>query len=351
MNRLLTLERIQDEVHAGYRLTQLLSKFLTVAPDAITPSMMENMKECGLPDGEAYAYLLTALFQMDMNDKSERSFFRNYLQPSIHCLQAERYQNDPYFASVLFPSTRIGNWELAQITYPAYRAFVCGDPIRDGVREYQQIGFFASDYSFPAVMEDGNEWMTLTPVDMDTVRGSVQRARGKCATFGLGLGYYAFCVSQKKEVDSLTIIEHSPDAIKLFSEILLPQFPNKDKIRIICADAFSYAEHELPKEGFDHVFADTWRDAGDGLVHYLRLKPVERLAKDTRFEYWIEETILSRLRSLFFDRLYPLAREGKGDPDRLVRMMESDALRRMAENSSGTQEGFLQNAADEFVFS
>lgn len=350
MNRLLTPEGLFDEVHAGYRLTQFLSRFLTVAPDAIMPSMMENMKECGLSTEEAYAYLLSALFQMDMNDKAERTFFRNYIQPSVRCLSAECYQSDPYFSSVSFPNTRIGNWELKQITYPAYRAFVCGDPIRDGVREYQQIGFFTSDFSFPAVMEDGNEWMTLTPVDMDTVQATIQHARGKCATFGLGLGYYAFCVSQREEVDSLTVIEHSPEAIKLFSDILLPQFPQKDKIRIVCADAFAYAEQELPEEGFDHVFADTWRDAGDGMVHYLRLKPMEALAKDTRFEYWIEETILSRLRSLLFNRVYPLARDGKGSSERLLRMMESDALRKMAASSGGTLEGFLKNAADEFVF-
>ena len=64
--------------------------------------------------------------------------------------------------------------------------------------EYATLGFFEEEFFFPAVLEDGNEWVTLTPVDLDTCEEAIRKARGKVITFGLGLGYYAYMCSEKE---------------------------------------------------------------------------------------------------------------------------------------------------------
>jgi hypothetical protein len=119
----------------------------------------------------------------------------------------------------------------------------------------------------------------------------------------LGLGYYAFHASQKKEVTSVTVVEKSKDVIEIFNTYLLPQFPSKDKIKIVCTDAFDFMQKELPRAGFDYVFSDLWHDASDGLEMYRKLKRFEPLSPNTVFDYWIEPSLLSLLRTVVWRKL------------------------------------------------
>ena len=163
------------------------------------------------------------------------------------------------------------------------------------------------------MLEDGNEWMTLTPVDLDTCDEAIERARGNVVTFGLGLGYYAYMVSEKADVESITVIEKSEDVIRLFKSRILPQFSHPEKVRVICADAFEYAEKDMPKENYNFAFVDTWRDASDGAPMYERMKPLEDLNPKTEFSYWIENFLVSRLRAFRFEELYKKVTTGAED--------------------------------------
>ena len=132
-----------------------------------------------------------------------------------------------------------------------------------------------------------------------------------CRSFGLGLGYYAFMVSEKEEVESITVIEKSPDVIRLFERYILPYFRHKDKVKIVNADAFKYAEDVMPDEKFDLAFVDTWRDAGDGAPMYRRMKKLEHLSPDTKFMYWIEGFLKSRVRAEKFAQIKDAIEAGK----------------------------------------
>ena len=96
------------------------------------------------------------------------------------------------------------------------------------------------------------------------------------------------------------MVEKSEDVIALFKEFILPQFSHPEKVKIVNADAFEYAKHTMPAEGFDVAFVDTWRDASDGAPMYERMKALEHLSPSTEFLYWIENFLISRLRALRF---------------------------------------------------
>ena len=117
---------------------------------------------------------------------------------------------------------------------------------------------------------------------------------------GLGLGYYPYVISFLDKVKSITIVEISEKIITLFKEYILPQFAHPEKVGIVNADAFEYAELEMPKEKFDVAFVDTWRDASDGALMYEKMKRLEHLSPDTEFIYWIENFLISRLRAIRF---------------------------------------------------
>ena len=135
------------------------------------------------------------------------------------------------------------------------------------------------------------------------MREPIAKSCGKVLTLGLGLGYFAFHASEKAEVESVTVIEQSADVIELFQAHILPQFPHKEKIRIIQADAFIYMEEKAAAEGYDFLFADLWHDPSDGLDMYLRIKAYEKTMPQTRFSYWIEPSLLSLLRRMVFRRI------------------------------------------------
>ena len=298
--------RLTDLFERNFKITRLYADYLERYPEVITKEMIDTLTEDGeISKEEALVAILSEIFALNFEDPSDRILIRDYLTPSVRLLDSEKYKNDPYYKKIKINDLKSGNWELKSECYPAYRGVIAGDMIMGGdFSEIPPLGFFTEDFHFPAVLENGNEWMTLTPVDLDTCEDAIARAHGKVVTFGLGLGYYAYMASEKEEVESVTVVELSEDVIKLFKENILPQMEHREKIRIVCADAFEYAKKVMPKEKFDVAFVDTWRDASDGAPMYKRMKALESLSPDTEFLYWIENFLISRLRAEKFSEIY-----------------------------------------------
>ena len=271
-----------------------LSRFLNEHPRLVTPQVMRELtEECALSPEEAFGILLATAMGLEIDkNPHDRRLYMTYFPEMIHALDAAVYRRDPYFSTLHIPSRKNGRWELCEQEYAPYEAFVFDDfhYSADG-RVYPQIGFFSEAYRYPVVLESGREWMLITPNEINTMRAPIGAAHGKVLTFGLGLGYYAFMVSEKPEVASVTVIERDRDVIRLFSEHILPQLPCRDKIEIVCADAFDYAALEMGRVGYDTVFCDLWHDASDGVALYLRMKELEHHAPEARFDYWIENTL------------------------------------------------------------
>ena len=137
--------------------------------------------------------------------------------------------------------------------------------------------------------------MTITPNEIETMKEAVDGAIGNVLAFGLGLGYYAYMVSEKENVENVTVVEINEDVIKLFNKYILPQFKHAEKIKIIKADAFEYAKNYITPGKFDYVFTDLWHDVSDGMDMYLKMKTFEKQSPKTVFSYWIEKSILCYL--------------------------------------------------------
>ena len=293
------LERLLCVFEDNFRITRLYADYLSIFPEIITEEMINSLKESGIEDKYAISALLSEIFALDTEKReNDKRLFRNYILPSIRILDAKKYMNDPYYKNVKLPDVKLGSWEFKNEYYAPYRAVICHDMIlNDDFSEIPPLGFFTERVEFPAVLEDGNEWMTLTPVDLDTSEDAIERAQGNVVTFGLGLGYFAYMASRKDEVSSVTVVEKSEKVIELFTKYVLPQFSHPEKIKIVNRDAFEYAEFEMPNENFDFAFVDTWRDASDGAPMYERMKKLEPLSPKTEFSYWIENFLISNIRA------------------------------------------------------
>ena len=272
-------------------LAELFSLYLNVMPTAIEGEMVDDLAAaCGTTRAEAYAHLLAAMAGLDPAGK-DRLFFRYWLAPAIRELDISAYTEDAYFKSIKIPTATKGNWLLRTQHLAPLEAFVANDfVITPDHRMIPQIGFFKEKYPYPAMLEGGREWMTLLPNEMVTTYPAIKKAHGRVLTFGLGLGYFAFHAAEKDDVESVTVVDISPDVIALFRTHILPQFPHKEKIKLVCKDAFAFADRDMTGN-FDFVFADIWHDAGDGKELYLKMKAYEKKNPDITFTYWLEDTI------------------------------------------------------------
>lgn len=348
------LKQLRSVFDHNYRWTHLVSDLLSYAPAIITKEMVDALTEgTSLSKEEAVRALLSEVMGLRPEENTEdRILQREYLFPSVRIFSPDRYQNDSYVQNVSGREIKNGKWEYTTQVYPPYRAAVAGDVETEAdALERMPLCFFDGEFSFFSVKEDGNEWMTLTPVDIDTCREAIDAAHGHVLTFGLGLGYYAYMAAEKDTVMSVTVVEKSHDVIEAFQSGLLPYFPHREKITIVEADAFEYAEKVLPTEHFDLAFVDTWRDAGDGLPMYLRMKPLEKLSPDTKFLYWIENFLLSRLRSAVFEEIWEkesaAAHGDDGDVsfEDIKKSLSADGLRALAaEGKAEVLNTFLEDA-------
>ncbi|WP_059046430.1 spermine/spermidine synthase domain-containing protein [Paenibacillus rubinfantis] len=284
------MEQIRQDNH---KLFALLSSYLNHAPDLISEAEIGEIVQSGVSVEYAFKLLLAAKFGLDiLENPGDKELFHHYFDPMIHLLDLGVYEQNPYYRNIRIPSVRIGSSELKYEGYKPYEGFVCNDILQTAEgRQIPQIGFFPAEFKYPAVLEQGRIWMTVTPNEIETMKEPITDAFGHVLTFGLGLGYYAYMVSEKDNVDRVTIVEINEDVIQLFQEHLLPQFKQAKKIQIVHADAFEYARTHLDQDSYDYVFTDLWHDVSDGIDLYLQMKQIERQHPGTRFSYWIEKSI------------------------------------------------------------
>ena len=291
-------EEVDDQIlEDNYKVFAMASRYLNQVPDLINGDEVREIAAGGVSEEYAFGVILAAAFGLDVVDHAgDRELFRNYFERMVRKLEVEEYSRNSYYQTIRFPAVKNGDIELKYESYKPYEGFVWNDIVRtrEG-RQIPQIGFFGTEFRFPAILERGRIWMTITPNEIETMKEPLNQAFGHVLTFGLGLGYFAYMASEKATVERVTVVEANREVIQLFKKHILPQFKHADKVEIIQADAFDYAEKHLAQEKYDFVFTDLWHDVSDGLDLYGKMKQYEKLSPETVFTYWIEKSILCYL--------------------------------------------------------
>ena len=134
--------------------------------------------------------------------------------------------------------------------------------------------------------------MSIIPNEIETMKDDIAKVSGKVLVYGLGLGYYPYMISLKDEVKEIVIVEKDSNIIKLFKENILPQFKNKDKIKIVQDDAFHFEKTDT--KTYDYCFVDLWHGSEDGIEFYLKFKALELRSKN--YLYWLERSLVNVIR-------------------------------------------------------
>ncbi len=201
----MTLETIREN---NFRLFRLYALYINERADFISEEMVREVAGIGgLTADEAFLLLLSEACGVHPTDGGDdETFFNEWLAPSVHPLDPALYRADPYYRNIRFPNVTDGAWELRVDSYKPYQAFIMDDiRVDDDLRELPPLGYFPEAFEYPVVLQDGREWMLVTPNEVETIRPAVNASRGRCLTFGLGLGYYPYLASRKPDVERVTV--------------------------------------------------------------------------------------------------------------------------------------------------
>jgi hypothetical protein len=139
-----------------------------------------------------------------------------------------------------------GDWEIKKEIVPAGQSFALYD--HEGKIG---IGECAFDYPIVTLAERGKIWMSDSPLEVESYRGPVARAKGDCLVSGLGIGLLPTLIRDK--ADSIDIVELNRDVI----DLVFPQIRTA-KTRIINDDIFHYLDTTTKTYDFIHI--DIWGD-------------------------------------------------------------------------------------------
>jgi hypothetical protein len=143
-----------------------------------------------------------------------------------------------------------------------------------------------------ALTRDGDTWMSLTPLEIESQAIGVHYASGHVAIFGLGMGWVAAVTAMRDSVTRVTVIERDPDVIALHAELdLFARLPGGAgaKIRIVEGDALEWR----PDAPVDLLMPDIWLWlVSDGRVEEVRQMQANVAA--TKVYFWGQEMEIAR---------------------------------------------------------
>ena len=279
------IQKIIDTNNINMNIADMLmSSFMYT--DIINPDEVKQYIKEGYQENGAVLNTLCDSLGLDKDDE----VLEEYVLNNLKHLNPKDYLDNAYVKAVK-QIGKHGKYALRYINYESYQLFAYDDIKMNGYKEYSQIGYFDHQFSYLALSEGKNIWMSLNPNEIETMKPYIAKARGNVLVLGLGMGYVPFMLSLKNCVKSVTIIEKDQEIINLFSELIYPHFPNKNKIKIIKDDAISYTSKNQKQGTYDYIFADLWHDPEDGLSLFVKLKRINK-----SIDCWLETSMYALLR-------------------------------------------------------
>lgn len=225
-------------------------------------------------------------------DKDSSSYLSSLPFLDVAEINPSLLEDNPYYQKLIKKSSsKYKDIEFGFDYFYPYVPFLLDEKIMgDDYKCHSPFGYFSKRIKYPLIRKNGANWMELVPHEINSMEIDINKAKGNILVVGLGLGYFAYMTSNKKEVSSVNILEKDKDIIEIFNSCLLDEFENKSKIKIINDDALTYLDY--PK--YDFVYIDIYRDEADGLPLVGKLLNNPKLPLDTSF--WFISSLIVYLR-------------------------------------------------------
>lgn len=175
-----------------------------------------------------------------------------------------------------------GNWRVESFT-------VTDEDVRKNVRGLFRPSEYVPAGTYKRLMRGKVVVMSNTPMEIETNSRFIRAAKGRVLINGLGLGMVLAAILKKPNVEHVTVVEKSPDVIKLVG----PSFA-QERVTIIEADALEWKPGKT--DWFDVVWHDIWDYiTADNLEDMHKLH--RRYARKTKWQDSWARSLCERARS------------------------------------------------------
>jgi hypothetical protein len=226
----------------------------------------------------------------ELLDKILNSVFENSKEYS----KKEIYENS-FIKNIKIDKFTNGKYTLDKNNFVKGELFVHNKDYIEDLFHIPSLGYCKSDFIYPCIRVENYLYYFVSPEVINKYEHMVSVSEGNILCLGLGIGYFPYMVSLKDNVDSITIVEKDPELIDLFTSQILPQFENKNKIKIIKADPLNYI-HKLKENDFNYCMVDISANPSESLKSYIYIKRLEKRLKNINFIYYDETRILLDIR-------------------------------------------------------
>lgn len=218
----------------------------------------------------------------------------DFLEESITLISKEEIMKNPYLRDIKISQLVVDKFCLSnqRIVKSGNINFSNSNFRTDDLYPIREFCYFDKTLHLPAIAETKTaiSWMTVEPFEINTFAEFAENAEGNILLGGCGLGYIAYILSLKDSVNEITIVDNNTSIIELFKKHILPQFKNKDKIKIVQDDILEYM-HNTDLSEYDEINLDVWREYLDMIYVYLPALEIEFAHPEIKFSYWIEENL------------------------------------------------------------
>lgn len=239
--------------------------------------------------------IIADCLEIDLSNDEDNKIWNERIAPSLHLVDENQYKNNDYYKNIIFKNINFGKYSLKTDSYDPFEIFPLNDiKVNNDYIELTSLGYFTKSYQFYALNDRDVTWMSINPNEIETMKEAIDQVSGSVLVYGLGLGYFPYMISLKKDVNKIVIVENDLNIIRLFKENILPQFNNVNKIEIVYINAHDFKPQQYK---FDYAFVDLWHSADDGIKTYLKFKKNE--CKNIKYLYWLEDSFYALLRRAF----------------------------------------------------
>jgi hypothetical protein len=149
---------------------------------------------------------------------------------------------------------------------------------------------FKPGFKVPALIVDGELWMSLTAMEIQSLYVPIAMAYGEVGTAGLGLGYFALRAAGMPEVEKVHVFEREARVADFFME-RFGNRPEIEKIEITVGDARKEMLWKDARRSFDFVFMDVYQTMlGDDVVDDILL--FNKKGSVETYRFWGQERVL-----------------------------------------------------------
>ncbi len=282
-------------------VNDLINEFFENRFDINKESIESKMNEENIDSNKAFDLSFLESLNLEM-DKLTLNKLKDYELLHIDELNIAEYKNNSYYKDIKINEFNENGYHLYYKSYLPYETFIYKDITlkSSNYLEINHLGYFKNEFKLISLDKNDETWMLISPHEINTMKNYISLMNGNCLIYGLGLGYFPYMLSLKDDVKEITIIEKDKEIINIFNKFILPQFKNKEKIKIVNEDAIKFNK-DIKENEFDNVFIDLWHNQLDGLKFYLYFKQNE--LNSSSYYYWIEDSIICYLRRMLITLL------------------------------------------------